>query len=354
MIPISKPYIGETEKNLVQQVLDSGYLVQGPRVKQLEELFAIVCGVDHAVAVSNGTVALYMALVAHGVGAGDEVITTSFTFIATVNAILMAGAKPVFVDIEEDSFNMDVSQIESAITPQTKAIMPVHLYGLMCDMDLIETIADKHGLALFEDAAQAVGATHKGRKAGSIGTGCFSLYATKNVMSAEGGMITTNSAEIAERCRLFRSHGMKKRYHYESLGFNFRLSDLHAAIGVAQMGRLADFTEKRQANAEYLNAHIKAVKTPRVPADYTHVWHQFTVQVKGDRDKVVEQLNNAGIGTGIFYPFPCHQQSYVQDVVGEVSLPVTERVAKQVFSLPVHPQLSQADLEKIATEVNKL
>ena len=356
MIPISKPYIGEAEKAAVLEVLDSGMLAQGPRTARLEERFAQMVGVKHAVATTSGTTALHVALLAHGIGPGDEVITTPFTFIASANSILFTGARPVFVDVDEATFNIDPALIERVITPRTKAILPVHLYGQMCDMEALQAIADRHGLTIIEDACQAVGATYRGKPAGSFGTGCFSLYATKNVMSGEGGMITTNDDEAAEQCRLIRNHGMKRRYYHDRLGYNFRLSDLHAAIGLAQMDRLAEFTEKRRANAAYLNANLKGVVTPAVQEGRGHVWHQYTIRVNGgrDRDAAAKQLNDAGVGTGIFYPVPAHQQGFMQEFAGNVSLPVAERLAKEVLSLPVHPQLSQADLETIVREVNKL
>jgi dTDP-4-amino-4,6-dideoxygalactose transaminase len=356
MIPISKPYIGEAEKQAVLEVLDSGMLVQGPRTAKLEEKFAAACGAKHAIATSSGTTALHVALLVHGIGEGDEVITTSFTFIASVNSILYTGARPVFVDIAEDTFNLDPDLIEAAITPKTKAILPVHLYGCPCDMDAVMDIARRHNLAVLEDCAQAIGAEYKGKRAGSFGTGCFSLYATKNVMSGEGGMITTNDDALAQRCRMVRNHGMQRRYYHDMLGYNFRMTDLHAAIGLAQIGRLDEFTAKRRANAEYLNRRIKSVVTPRVRPGYGHVWHQYTVRVDGgrDRDAAVERLNDAGIGTGIFYPVPAHKQGYIREIVGEVTLPVAEKLAREVISLPVHPQLSQADLETIVAEVNQL
>ncbi len=356
MIPISKPFIGEAEKQAVMEVLDSGLLVQGPRVARLEEKFAAVAGTRHAIATSSGTTALHLALIANGIGPGDEVITVSFTFIATVNCILFVGARPVFVDVDPETFNLDPDLIEAAITPRTKGILLVHLYGYPCDMGRIQAIADRHGLKVIEDACQAVGATYQGRPVGSFGTGMFSLYATKNVMTGEGGMITTNDDALAERCRLLRQHGMQRRYYHEMLGFNYRMSDLHAAIGVAQMDRLAGFTEQRRANAAYLNARIESVITPKVKDGYGHVWHQYTVRMPDgrDRDAAVKQLNAAGVGTGVFYPVPAHQQGYVRELLGEVSLPVTERLAREVISLPVHPALTPADLEKIVAEVNKL
>lgn len=357
MIPISKPFIGQAEKQAVLEVLDSGMLVQGPRVAALEAEFASICGTRYAVATSSGTTALHVALLAHGIGPGDEVITTPFTFAASVNAILYVGARPVFADIEEDTFNINPALVEAAITPRTRAVLPVHLYGYPCDMDALADIARRHHLVIIEDAAQAIGADYKGRPVGSFGTGVFSLYATKNVMCGEGGMITTDDEEFAERCRMLRNHGMARRYHHEALGYNFRLSDLHAAIGLAQVARLGEFTARRRANAAYLDSHLKSVVTPQVRPGYGHVWHQYTVRVRPgvDRDAAVRQLNEAGVGTGIFYPVPLHRQPYLAALgLGDCQLPVAERLAREVLSLPVHPLLSQEDLDTIVAEVNKL
>ena len=356
MIPISKPDITDAEKSAVMDVLDSGILAMGPRTAKFEESFANTFNVKHAIAVTSGTTALHIALLAHGVGPGDEVITTPFTFAATVNSILYVGAIPVFVDIDEETFNMDLTQVEERITPRTKAILPVHLYGYMCDMDRMQAIAEKHSLKIIEDACQAVGATYKDKFAGSFGTGAFSFYATKNLMSGEGGMITTNDDEVAELCRMLRSHGMKRRYYHEMIGYNFRMTDIQAALGLVQLQRLPEFNEKRRQNAAYFNSKIESVITPKVKEDYCHVWHQYTVRINHgrDRDKAVEQLTAAGIGTGIYYPIPAHHQPHIKEIVGDVSLPVAEQMAREVISLPVHPQLSQEDLNTIVTEVNKL
>ncbi|MCA9017978.1 MAG: DegT/DnrJ/EryC1/StrS family aminotransferase, partial [Planctomycetaceae bacterium] len=209
---------------------------------------------------------------------------------------------------------------------------------------------------LIEDACQSVGGTYKGKTAGSFGTGTFSLYATKNVMSVEGGMITTNDDEIADQCRLLRSHGMRRRYYYDMLGYNFRMTDIHAAVGIAQLARLEQTTVTRQENAAYLSAHLNTVVTPTVRDGYDHVWHQYTIRVdRGrDRDAAVQQLADNGVGSGVFYPVPAHQHDYMRKIVGDLTFPVTEKAAAEVISLPVHPLLSQADLEKIVAEVNKL
>lgn len=356
MIPISKPYIGEEEKKAVLEVLDSGMLVQGPRVGKLEEKFAGLCQTKFAVATSSGTSALHIALLAHGIGHGDEVITSPFTFFATVSSILYTGATPVFVDIEEDTFNIDPQKIEAAITPRTKAIMPVHLYGYPCDMTAIMKIAEKHHLDIIEDAAQAVGASIDGKMTGSFGTGCFSLYATKNVMSIEGGIISSDDESIAKSCKLIRNHGMERRYYHDTLGYNLRMTDLHASIGLVQFDRLESFMKAREANAAFLNKTITSVITPKVKPGYKHVWHQYTIRVqKRDRDEAVKMLNDAGVGTGIFYPVPAYSQKPFLDAgFTQKPLPVTEKLVKEVISLPVHPQLTQSDLETIVSAVNKL
>jgi len=355
-IPISKPYLTAAEKVAVLEVLDSGFLAQGPRTAAFERCFADMCGVTHAIAVSSGTSALHIALLAHEIGPGDEVITSPFTFIATANAILFAGAKPVFVDIDPETFNIDPQLIEAAITPRTKAILPVHLYGQMCDMDPIQDIAQTHGLAIIEDACQSIMASYKGKRAGSLGTGVFSFYATKNLITGEGGMIITNDDSIADKCQMLRNHGMRRRYYHESPGYNFRMTDIQAAIGLVQLERLAALTARRQANADYLNTRLESVVTPKTHEGCGHVWHQYTVRVTNGigRDNAVQQLKEAGIHTGIYYPVPVHKQQSMMGVTEAVQFPVSELMAEQVMSLPVYPQLSLEELETIVTEVNKL
>lgn len=354
MISIAKPQIGDEEKQAVLEVLDSGMIAQGPRVKAFEEGFAAMCGVQHAVATSSGTTALHVALLAHGIGAGDEVITSAFTFIASANSVLFTGAKPIFTDIDSATFNLDPARIEAAITPRTKAIMPVHLFGLMCDMAPIMEIAAKHGLVVIEDACQSHGAEYQGKRAGSFGTGTFSLYPTKNITSAEGGMITTDDSVIDEKCRVIRQHGMRRRYYHDELGFNFRMTDVHAAIGLAQLGKLERFNAARIANAAYLSANLKGVVTPVTPEGYRHVFHQYTVRMPdGQRDALAQHLTASGVGNMVYYPVPIHQQTfYVNELGYDMRLPETEHAAAEVLSLPIHPALSQADLEAIVAAVN--
>ena len=369
-IPISKPFIGAEEKAAVMEVLDSGMLVQGPRVAQLEADFCNVIGVKHAIATSNGTTALHIALLAHGIGPGDEVITTPFTFIASANSIVYTGATPVYCDIDPETFCIDPHKIEALITPRTKAIMPVHIYGLPCDMKPIMEIAERHGLSVIEDCAQSIGAAYQGKMTGSFGTGCFSLYATKNIMTGEGGMVTTDDDQVADTLRMLRGHGMKRRYYHDILGFNFRMMDLSAAIGVVQLGRLEAFTHARRHNATYLNKHLTRVRVPVCKKDCVlsgcqlacgHVYHQYTVRVEDDpgdgslRDSFVARLNERGIGCGVFYPIPANRQQHMIDLgFGDADVPVAEKLSHQVFSLPVHPSLSQEDLERIVAEVNSL
>lgn len=355
MISIAKPLIGDEEKQAVLEVLDSGILAQGPRVKAFEEAFAAMCGVKHAIATSSGTTALHVALLAHSIGEGDEVITSPFTFIASANSILFTGARPVFTDIDPVTFNLNPALIEAAITPHTKAIMPVHLFGLLADMDAIQAIADRHGLIIVEDACQSHGAELRGQRAGTFGTGTFSLYPTKNITSAEGGMITTSNDQIAESCRVIRQHGMRRRYYHDELGFNFRMTDVHAAIGLAQLQKLERFNKQRITNAQFLSAHLRGVTVPYVPEGYTHVFHQYTIRVGGGkRDALLEHLKAHDIGTGVYYPVPIHQQTYYTQVLGyNQVLPEAEKATAEVLSLPVHAGLSQEDLQTIVDTVNK-
>ena len=355
MINMAKPVIGDEEKKAVLEVLDSGILAQGPRVAAFEDGFAQMCGVKHAVATSNGTTALHVALLAHGIGPGDEVVTPPFTFIASANSVLYVGATPVFVDIDPRTFNMDVKQIEAAITPNTKAILPVHLYGMCCEMDAIMKIAKKHGLAVIEDACQSHGAEFKGQRAGSFGTGTFSFYPTKNITSAEGGMITTDDEDVAEKSKVIRNHGMRRRYYHDELGYNFRMTDVHAAIGNAQLAKLDAHNNKRRENAAYYDTHLKGVKIPFVPEGYKHVYHQYTIRVPdGKRDALRDFLKGKEIGSEIYYPVPIHQQSFYMEQFGtSKTYPVAEAAAVEVLSIPVHPSLSQADLDAVAAAINE-
>lgn len=355
MIPIAKPQIGEEEKKAVLEVLNSGTIAQGPRVKAFEEKFARMCGVKYAIATTSGTTALHVALLAHGIGPGDEVITSPFTFIASANSVLYTGAKPVFVDIDPLTFNIDSKKIEAAITELTRAIMPVHLFGLPCDMGPLMELAEKYNLVIIEDACQAHGAEYKDKRVGSFGTGAFSFYPTKNITSGEGGMITTNAPIIDEKCRVIRQHGMRKRYYHDELGYNFRMTDIHAAIGLEQLKKLERFNEIRQANAKFLSTHLKGVVVPTVPEGCKHVYNLYTVRVpSGKRDALRIYLQEQGVGSEVYYPVPIHRQTfYANDLGYKQSFSETERAALELLSLPVHPALSSADLEAIVATINE-
>lgn len=352
MIPISVPLLGDKEKQAVLEVIDSKQLAQGAQVEAFEKAFAAFCGAKHAVATSSGTAALHTAMLAHGIGSGDEVITTPFTFIASANAALFVGAKPVFVDIDECTYNIDPYLIEAAITPRTKAILPVHIFGNPCDMETIMDIAARHGLVVIEDACQAHGASIKGQKVGTFGTGCFSFYPTKNITTAEGGMVTTNDDELADRARLVRSHGQRNRYYHETLGYNFRMTEIQAAIGLVQLGKLEQFTAARRAHAAYLTQRLEGVTTPYETPGCHHVYHQYTIRVPEGRDQLAEHLCERGIATGIYYPLPVHKQVVYQRLGYTDRLPVAEKICREVLSLPVHPALAQVDLDRIVQGVN--
>jgi perosamine synthetase len=354
-VPIARPDIGDEEIAAVSEVLRSGMLAGGKRVAELEERFAAFIGTKHAIAVSNGTVAEMCVFAGLGLGPGDEVITVGHTFNATVSAILYTGATPVFIDIERDTYVMDAKRIEAAITPRTRAICPVHLFGLPADMDMIVSIADRHGLAVVEDACQAHGAEFRGRKVGSFGHGTFSLYGTKNMTTGEGGLITTDDDRLADWIRLYRNQGMRERYHHEILGYNFRLTDLQAAIGLCQLDKLERNTDRRRAiAAEYDSAFAELpIRTPITPPGRTHVFHQYTIDVGPARDAIVADLAAAGIGTGIYYPIPVHRQPYVLERGIHVDLPVTDAAAARSLSLPMYPVLTDTDQARVISAVQE-
>lgn len=356
MINISRPQIGDEEKQAAMEVLGSGQLAQGPRVKEFEEKFAAWCGMKYGVATSSGTTALHVALLAHHIGPGDEVITSSFSFIASANCILYAGATPVFADIEPNYFMLDPADVEKKITPKTKAILPVHLFGQAADMDALADIAKRHNLLLIEDACQSHGAKYNGSPIGTWGTACYSFYPTKNMTTIEGGMITTNDPEVAERARLIRNHGSPKRYLHESLGYNFRMTDLQAAIGLVQLGKVDGWNSQRKENAAYLSARMsgkQGVITPKIRAGSEHVFHQYTLRVE-KRDEALDKLTKAGIGSGVYYPIPIHKQPLYMGMGYADNLPVTDATALEVLSIPVHPALTQDELDTIAAAVNGL
>lgn len=357
-IPAARPILGDEEREAVDRVLRSGMIAQGPEVAAFEREFG-----DHfaagrtTVAVNSGTSGQHLGLLAAGVGPGDEVIVPSFTFAATGNSVALTGATPVFADIEPETFTLDPVSVRASITPRTKGIMPVHLYGHPFRVEEIEAIAEEYGLSIYEDAAQAHGASWKGRKVGTIGDfAMFSLYPTKNMTSGEGGMVTCANDEIARNVRLLRNQGMEKQYENEVVGFNARMTDIHAAIGRVQLTKVDAWTAQRQANAAVLDAglaDVTGIETPKVVAGAVHVYHQYTIRVDADeRDRIQLALKEEHrVGSGVYYPIPNHRLPSLAAFAPELDLPETERAAREVLSLPVHPSLSQDDLERIVTAV---
>lgn len=357
MIPISKLVIGDEEKKAVLDVLNSGMLAQGPKVKEFEEKFASFCEAKFGIATNSGTAALHAALYAIGVKPGDEVITSPFTFVASANPIIMLGAKPVFADIDEKTYNISAQRIKEKITSKTKAIVVIDLYGQIYDAKEIRELAQKHNLKIIEDACQAVGAELNGKKAGTFGDlACFSFYATKNLMTGEGGMITTDNEEYAEMCKRFRHHGQseKTKYEYYDLGYNYRMTDIQAAIGLEQLKKIDDFTKKRIENSNLLTEGLKKIrqiKTPFVNIGAKHVFHQYTIRAE-KRDELMAYLKEKGIGCGIYYPKSLHLHPNFKRIgYKEGDFPVAEKASKEVLSLPVHPLLTKEDIQTIINAI---
>lgn len=358
LIPVAAPRLDAADIAAAVRVLQSGHLAQGPEVAAFEAEFADLVDGHHCIAVNSGTAALWLTLLALGIGTGDEVIAPSFTFAATAAAVRLTGATPVFADITPDTFCLDPDAVRAAITPRTAAVIPVHLYGHPAAMDHLMPLAARHGLAVVEDAAQAHGATLHGRPVGTFGTaGCFSFYPTKNMQSIEGGMVTTADPALARTLRLLRNQGMEQRYHHEIVGTNARMSDVSAAIGRSQLGRLKTLTDRRRANAAHLNAHLAdfpGLTLPVTTAGAEHVWHQYTVRVGpglDDRDTFAKYLTQAGVGSNVYYPIPLHRSPAYATAV---NLPHTDTAAAQALSLPVHPELTATHLGAIVQAVTSL
>lgn len=353
MIPIAEPQLDDAETARIEAVLDDGMIADGPEVRAFEDEFARLCGTDHGVATTNGTTALHAALHAVGIGPGDRVLTSPFSFAATANAVRWVGAEPVFADVDPDTFDLDPYAVEEFLRRDgdVDALMPVHLFGLPAEMDHLVELADDHDLLVIEDAAQAHGATYGGRPVGSFGdAACFSFYPTKNATTGEGGMITTDREDVAERAARFVDHGQEGRYNHVEVGHNFRLTSIAAAMGRVQLEKLPAFNRARRENARRLTGALADadVVTPTEPDGRRHVYNQYTIRTE-DRDGLAAHLDEHGVGTGIYYRTPIHEQPIYEST--EAVAPIAERLADRVLSLPVHPGVSESDVETIATTV---
>ncbi|MDD1667589.1 MAG: DegT/DnrJ/EryC1/StrS family aminotransferase [Methanomicrobiales archaeon] len=361
MIPVSRPSLGKEEADAVARVMQSGMIAQGQEVAEFEKSFASYLGVKYAIATSNGTTALHAALLAAGIGPGDEVIVPSFTFIATATSVSMCGARPVFADVDDRYFTLDPASAGRLVTPRTRAVIGVHLFGQPFDIPALSNLCREHNLILIEDAAQAHGSTFQGKRLGSFGEmACFSFYATKNMTTGEGGMVTTGDPELAARIRLLINHGQKEKYLHTVLGYNYRMTDMAAAMGLVQLRKLDGMNAKRAENARYLDRVFRCpgIVAPAVRPDSTHVYHQYVVKVERgarvSRDGLMETLAARGVGTAIHYPRPVHDQPLYRGLQGKDPCPVSTRLASSVLSLPVHPLVSETDLGTIARAVNEV
>jgi perosamine synthetase len=356
MIPIAKPLLGKEELAAVKEVFESGILVQGEQTRLFESEFAEYIGVKHAIAVVNGTTALDVALKALGISHGDEVVTPAFSFVASSNCILYQGAKPVFADIDPKTFNIDPSDVERKITTKTKAIICAHLFGQPAAMRELKETAEKHNIAVVEDAAQSHGAEYDGKKVGGIGdVGCFSFYATKNMTTGEGGMITTNDGELAAKIRLLINHGQTEKYHHISLGYNYRMTEISAAIGHVQLRKLENFNKKRRENAQILTDGIRKIRgltPPHIAEKVKHVFYQYVIRVESefplDRDTLAKHLQKSGVGVAVHYPAPIYKQPLYQGLGYEKTVcPNTEDACAHILSLPAHPAVTKKELAYI-------
>ncbi len=360
-ISIANVELSDDEIQAVVEVLKSGRLRQGEKTREFEEKFAEKVGSKYAIAVSSGTAALHIAYLLL-LEEGDEVLVPSFSHISTASMICFAKCKPIFCDLDSRTFTLDLESARKRLTDRTRAAVPVHLFGNACDMDGVISFARGHDLKIIWDAAQAHGTKYKGRDVGGFDDlVCYSFYPTKNMTTGEGGMITTNDSDLYERCKLLRSHGQTKKYYHPTLGLNYRMTDIEAAIGIEQLKKLDEFVRKRRQNAEYLTrglSEIEGILPPSVEENVEHSYHQYTILLDLDklgctRDEFVEVLGEEGIGAGVHYPRPLHKQPVFENMLGDVSLPVSEDISRRILSLPVYPGLSEQDLEKIVRGVER-
>jgi perosamine synthetase len=365
MIPINKPWIDEQEQREVVSVLEENALTTaardgGKRVRDFESQVKNYLGVKHVLAVNSGTAALHAALLAVGIDQGDEVLLPSFTFVATANAVVAAGAKPVFVDVKRDDYTIDVSDLKSKITPKSKAVIPVHLYGHPADMDEINELAGRHSVSVIEDACQSLGSTYKKKQTGTFGAmGCFSMYASKVLTAGEGGAVATDSDEMADKIKMIRNHGMVEGYDTRVLGLNMRLPELSAAVAKIQMQKLGKMLELRRRNSEMLSkilsptAKDHRAKLPQETADKKFNWYLYTVAFEDGRDRIKDALSRQNIGATVYYSPPVHKTPYYMQLAPGTNLPDTEWSADHVLSLPVHPHVTEDDVERIAASTMK-
>lgn len=360
MIPVARPLVGEEEIEAVSAVMRTGMLAQGEAVTAFEREFADYCGSKHGIAVNSGTAALHAALASLGIGPGDEVIVPSFTFIATATSVSMTGARPIAVDIEPATFTIDPDAVAAAITPKTRAVIGVHLFGHPFDLTSVGDICRENGLFLVEDCAQAHGATWNGRRVGTFGdAGCFSFYPTKNMTTGEGGLVTTDDAELATRVRQFINHGQSNKYLHTRLGYNYRMTNIGGAIGRVQLSHLESMNRRRQENAAFLTAHLDApgLITPSCRREALHVYHQYVIRLTGEfplsREAFMEYLSKNGIGSAVHYPMPVHMQPLYQGTE-HPPCPVSTACADTVLSLPVHPRVTQDDCSHICEKINEV
>lgn len=360
-IPVARPLVGEEEVEAVTRVLQSGMLAQGSVVTEFESRFAEYCGAAHGIGVNSGTAALHAALLAAGVGPWDSVIVPAFTFFATASSVSMCGATPIFADVDPQTFNIDPDSVADLIQGDTRAVVGVHLFGQPFDVAPLRDICDDRGIVLIEDAAQAHGAEYHGKRAGSLADlACFSFYPTKNMTTGEGGMVTTGDDDLAERVRLLINHGQSQKYRHTAVGYNYRMTNIAAAIGLVQLDRVEGFNERRIHNAHYLDRHLAGtgLVTPRVAPGVRHVYHQYVVKVPAGyplgRDAFMKALAERGVGTAVHYPIPVNEQPVYGGCNGKAPCPVSDGLADSVVSLPVHPSVTDEDLAYICDAVRDL
>ncbi len=361
MIPVVRPNLGEEEIVAVAAVMRSGMIAQGPKVEEFERAFAGYCGTVSGVAVSSGTAALHAALLALGVGEGDEVIVPAFTFFATASSVCMCGATPVFADVEEDTYTISIESLEKRLSPRTRAVIGVHLFGQPFSIRPVAEICGERGISLIEDAAQAHGARYHGTRVGGWGVaGCFSFYPTKNMTTGEGGLVTTNDTDLAGKIRRIINHGQSEKYLHSVLGYNYRMTDIGAAIGLVQLSKLEKMNSERRKTAAWYDRTIDCpgIVLPEIVPGGEHVYHQYVIRVTGDarlsRDELAVYLREKGIGTAVHYPIPLHRQPVFEHCATKSSCPVSDRLATEVLSLPIHPLLTDEERKYISETINEV